>query len=813
MVPSPREEDRRCESRHFPLVYEPDHAARTCARADFTTSDPSLPVVDSGRQPPFDDSAIGAAGFGSSFLAGVERPDLDFLNFVTERPNLDFLNLGTERPNLDFLNLGSERPNLDFLSLSTERHAYGNSLVVGPESRAYGRHAYETKDYAELRGYERHEYDMDSVDYRTFVESESNKYRTLVDADKSPFGVRTPLERDSSFGVSLLMDDQSNNPTDGVRTSGQFGEDRPFVNAFGTDDDHLGEGFLDATDMPNIPIFYDQAAQMELPAWQDEDEKNEHRYYMWRFHCQPCTLFTQGHCPRHKPIMKCFNFHFETQRRRPLVDGVTWQLNYWDAPCPDAMHGPCPRGDYCFFAHNRDEISYHAAKYKTKLCNEKDCRGEHICCFAHGMHELRNDAATKYSYFTRLKEATIPRQGEGLSALYHPDVYKHRFCASFPNVSLCKRGDQCAFAHSRNEIRTPLLSEEEELHGAAKMTDHFFMYKFKTLWCPVGVQHDWQTCVYAHNYQDARRHPSIGYGPRPCPFWNRKQTDAGYAQRCPNGVRCPYAHGAKEQLYHPAYFRTVPCQEKMHCPRAMHCVFWHSKSQRRKPQMKDEDFDYDVALGEECLKFLQDDFTTPLYQAFLGIGGQNEFPLSEGLTLEDPSDVYAEEIEASIVRMERQLEKQQAEKNARGFGSPQRVPRNVGILDFPSLADESLLRKQADMERQWEESHSFLENGTNSLRADAPVFHPIFSAEDETPTADEKDQALSMAVLTSDLGEEDLTNEEWNVRQSLEFLWTDDPKDQEKESGDDSKSPRNMAPQRLYRCFSSPPIMAFHAIW
>ena len=31
-------------------------------------------------------------------------------------------------------------------------------------------------------------------------------------------------------------------------------------------------------------------------------------------------------------------------------------------------------------------------------------------------------------------------------------------------------------------------------------------------------------------------------------------------ERC-EGFRCPYAHGAKEQLYHPRYFRTVVCRD------------------------------------------------------------------------------------------------------------------------------------------------------------------------------------------------------------------------------------------------------------
>ena len=68
---------------------------------------------------------------------------------------------------------------------------------------------------------------------------------------------------------------------------------------------------------------------------------------------------------------------------------------------------------------------------------------------------------------------------------------------------MCRRGDGCAFAHSREEVRAPLLSEAEEAQDPVAMTDEFFMYKFKVYWCPIGVQHNWQNCVYAHNYQDA----------------------------------------------------------------------------------------------------------------------------------------------------------------------------------------------------------------------------------------------------------------------------------------------------------------------
>ena len=43
-----------------------------------------------------------------------------------------------------------------------------------------------------------------------------------------------------------------------------------------------------------------------------------------------------------------------------------------------------------------------------------------------------------------------------------------------------------------------LPRHEQEPHA---LTDDFFMYQYKTHWCPIGVQHDWHTCVYAHNYQ------------------------------------------------------------------------------------------------------------------------------------------------------------------------------------------------------------------------------------------------------------------------------------------------------------------------
>jgi len=160
---------------------------------------------------------------------------------------------------------------------------------------------------------------------------------------------------------------------------------------------------------------------------------------------------------------------------------------------------------------------------------------------------------------------------------------KQRFCATFPSVNRCRHGAACAFAHSREEVSAPLLTPEEETYVPEALTSEFFTDRFKVFWCPIGGQHDWHSCMYAHTYQDVRRPPSIGYGHQLCPYWNKKDTSLPYSQRCPLGPRCPYAHGAKEQLYHPGYFRTLVCRDlqRRRCPRGQLCAFYHKPSDER----------------------------------------------------------------------------------------------------------------------------------------------------------------------------------------------------------------------------------------
>jgi hypothetical protein len=213
----------------------------------------------------------------------------------------------------------------------------------------------------------------------------------------------------------------------------------------------------------------------------------------------------------------------------------------------------------------------------------------------------------------RQRRRTTNTTGTGTKELlYTEGVYKRRFCAYYPGTDKCKRGSECAFAHSREEYRGSLLPVDEEHEGWH--SDDFYMEDFKTLWCPLRVQHDWRKCVYAHNYLDIRRNPSIGYGPQACADWDRNTHQTTYDGGCPQGVRCPYAHGAKEQLYHPAFFKTVLCWDNLSpegCPRSHSCAFYHTKEECRAEIAKVMKFDYAKLLDDKQVEKLQAEFRCP----------------------------------------------------------------------------------------------------------------------------------------------------------------------------------------------------------
>ena len=91
-----------------------------------------------------------------------------------------------------------------------------------------------------------------------------------------------------------------------------------------------------------------------------------------------------------------------------------------------------------------------------------------------------------------------------IELLYHPDKYKTQFCRFYPNkLNKCDFGESCAFAHSKNEIAIDLL------HIMEPKDPDFYIFYYKTAWCPWNMDHDKFKCVYAHNWNDYRRKPHL----------------------------------------------------------------------------------------------------------------------------------------------------------------------------------------------------------------------------------------------------------------------------------------------------------------
>eukprot|EP00928_Gymnodinium_smaydae_P014686 TRINITY_DN15405_c0_g1_i2.p1 TRINITY_DN15405_c0_g1~~TRINITY_DN15405_c0_g1_i2.p1 ORF type:complete len:568 (+),score=112.37 TRINITY_DN15405_c0_g1_i2:281-1984(+) len=359
------------------------------------------------------------------------------------------------------------------------------------------------------------------------------------------------------------------------------------------------------------------------PCWDARDEAEDNLLVVQGYRVAPCEQMVAGVCQRkaspEEP--RCFGYHGESQARRPPFDITSGQLQYWAVPCAsfDGTEGSCSAGLYCMFAHGKAEEKYHPASYRTELCTKgEDCK-EECCDKAHSEEELRTWAPERYS--PPMVAAMLPRAGfdAGLfgakgfgngvvdpagngagNGAGGPVGKKNRFCVSYQDGSVCRRGALCGFAHTRDEIETPLLCEAEERQDPEAMTEEFFTQRFKCYWCPLGGQHDWHSCVYAHTYQDARRLPTIGYGPQPCPFWSKKETRAAYSQRCPLGIRCAYSHGAKEQLYHPKYFRTVICRDLQAkgCPRRKLCAFFHHRKEKRAVSPDRVDYERPLAKSQ-----------------------------------------------------------------------------------------------------------------------------------------------------------------------------------------------------------------------
>lgn len=321
----------------------------------------------------------------------------------------------------------------------------------------------------------------------------------------------------------------------------------------------------------------------------------------------------------------CFYYHTAADRRRPpfLENSLTYSFQL----CPNLVS--CSIGEHCSFAHSQFEVDYHPAKYKTELCRAR-CRGD-MCSYAHNDQELRNpakllayqntslDVSSNNSnefvdlgtfktlpckfkmvhdhkqcvyYHSNSDRRRIPVfysaercapfqkwkhciQGDNclnchnaVEQLYHPSKYKKRMCHELLVKKECGYGNYCCFAHSQLELKIELLHEMVK-------DENFYMWKFKTEWCPFKHEHNKSICVYAHNWQDYRRIP-INYSPQSCPNWKYKKYVTIYEQGCINGFSCSFSHGWKEARFHPLVYKTMFCTEISKCHKGPDCPFYHS---------------------------------------------------------------------------------------------------------------------------------------------------------------------------------------------------------------------------------------------
>ena len=300
----------------------------------------------------------------------------------------------------------------------------------------------------------------------------------------------------------------------------------------------------------------------------------------------PCQEFiSKGYCPTYE---HCLYYHSFFDKRRPPVilhnsDGIPF-YNYSPIICPDITHSTCSPD--CKYSHNFYERTYHPLSppvftnclYKVFPCIQTTDHSI-LCTLFHNYQDRRRFPLTYSSQICSYNGTNLCPNGDfcfkahnKMEKLYHPEKYKTRFCNEKP---ICKHGILCCYAHSDEELNAEILHKRVHDEG-------FYMYLFKTVWCPFNYGHNKAFCEYAHNWQDFRRRlDAFKYRNLPCPNWNKNGFIRSYSEGCPYGAMCSYSHGWMELHYHPNSYRCMMCMAKEHLIK--HCYMFHSQLEMRSP--------------------------------------------------------------------------------------------------------------------------------------------------------------------------------------------------------------------------------------
>jgi len=230
------------------------------------------------------------------------------------------------------------------------------------------------------------------------------------------------------------------------------------------------------------------------------------------FKIEKCKNFENGKLHN---IKHCRYYHTLKDRRRELDFSFIYDINLFDN---------CQENEIGYLRKIINQV------YCPDLCKYQDselCQHKDACQVSHNRVE----------------------------SVYHPEKYKSRYCTKYPyQLNKCDYGDYCSFAHNTKELKTRLI------HKMKKDLD-FYLFYYKTEWCPFNKEHNKAFCAYAHNWQDFRRKPNVfSYDCNIiCQNWLPNNFITKYHEGCVDQASCPYSHGWKEQEYHPLFYKTKKC--------------------------------------------------------------------------------------------------------------------------------------------------------------------------------------------------------------------------------------------------------------
>jgi hypothetical protein len=156
--------------------------------------------------------------------------------------------------------------------------------------------------------------------------------------------------------------------------------------------------------------------------------------------------------------------------------------------------------------------------------------------------------------FTHTELAFIKEDNQRVHRIYPPP-----YDGSYPTMSLGTEDSALdATASCKRDVKGVAK------HETAQYDDRFYMYRYKTAYCPnIAVKHDWTLCIYAHRFTDYRRRPDqFQYYPEECTQLNMETwviVCKRHRGECRDGDDCRYSHSTAERLYHPMKYKTSPC--------------------------------------------------------------------------------------------------------------------------------------------------------------------------------------------------------------------------------------------------------------